>query len=538
LNNQNQNQNQSQNQFSGNRNNAFSNNQPTSFGMNRLGGSGPFQTRQAANARRTYDLDADRIRADFTKERPIWPFSSYGPTVDQPKQLIEGDVEISPEEMRCRAYLAKAQGRPPAEVNDVETAANAKMTTFVQEIINDTMAAIRYVRKGEDEHPNRWDVMSLSVEGGLEKLKDGSQPPSSFGQSPNAAQATASPFGAPSNAAAFGKPSFGQPSLPAASPFGAAAKPSPFGQPSASTASPFGQAAATTSSPFGQAANPAFGQPSAINASPFGQAVTNASPFGQAAKPAGSAFGQPSNAAAASPFGQVSATPSAGFGQASTLGGNSAFGKPSVPGTSAFGQPSGFGQPSALNNASPFPNAAAGNPSTPFGQPSILNAPAGPAAMNTNNSPFGQTGQNNGNASPFGQSNGNANLFGANQTSTANAFGSPSPFGQNNANAAPPNNSPFGSAVRSSAANVNRASPFGSTSAAMKSGSLNIASNTKIFPTGVPTAPLCEDPSPYQYAGNEGQFKEAYDQAKQNGTFTGEVMPLVAPKFEWVSFQV
>jgi nucleoporin NUP42 len=46
----------------------------------------------------------------MTTDRPIWPMSCYGPGTDAPRQLIEGDVEQSPEEMRVRAYLMVAQG--------------------------------------------------------------------------------------------------------------------------------------------------------------------------------------------------------------------------------------------------------------------------------------------------------------------------------------------------------------------------------------------------------------------------------------------
>jgi hypothetical protein len=65
---------------------------------------------------------------------------------------------------------------------------------------------------------------------------------------------------------------------------------------------------------------------------------------------------------------------------------------------------------------------------------------------------------------------------------------------------------------------------------------LNIASNAKIFPTGPPTAPIGEDPPAYQYGGNEEVFKKVFEDSKQSGSF--EVMPMVPPKWEWISFNI
>lgn len=56
------------------------------------------------------------IKADLTDERPIWPLSSYGPGKNAPLQLMEGDIEQSPEEMRVRHYLALAKGNPQESV--------------------------------------------------------------------------------------------------------------------------------------------------------------------------------------------------------------------------------------------------------------------------------------------------------------------------------------------------------------------------------------------------------------------------------------
>jgi hypothetical protein len=46
----------------------------------------------------------------MSTQRPIYPLSCYGPGRDAPRQLIEGQVEISPEELRLRYYTARAAG--------------------------------------------------------------------------------------------------------------------------------------------------------------------------------------------------------------------------------------------------------------------------------------------------------------------------------------------------------------------------------------------------------------------------------------------
>jgi nucleoporin NUP42 len=55
-------------------------------------------------------LDAETIKVDLTSDRPIWPFSVYGPGRNAPKQLLEGSVEQSPEEVRLQYYLAMRSG--------------------------------------------------------------------------------------------------------------------------------------------------------------------------------------------------------------------------------------------------------------------------------------------------------------------------------------------------------------------------------------------------------------------------------------------
>lgn len=65
---------------------------------------------------RPYELNPDVVKIDLTTERPQWPLSCYGPGRNAPKQLIEGEVEHSPEEMRLLHYLALAKGTPQESV--------------------------------------------------------------------------------------------------------------------------------------------------------------------------------------------------------------------------------------------------------------------------------------------------------------------------------------------------------------------------------------------------------------------------------------
>src|SRR5262245_65153460 len=64
--------------------------------------------RNAATPR--FHLSKDDIKADLSDQRPIYPLSCYGPGRDAPRQLIEGPVEISPEELRARYYSQRVSG--------------------------------------------------------------------------------------------------------------------------------------------------------------------------------------------------------------------------------------------------------------------------------------------------------------------------------------------------------------------------------------------------------------------------------------------
>ena len=63
-----------------------------------------------------YHLDPDIIKNDLVNDRPIWPLSAYGPGRDAPRQLIEGPIEMSPEELRLQFYVARASGNEQAGV--------------------------------------------------------------------------------------------------------------------------------------------------------------------------------------------------------------------------------------------------------------------------------------------------------------------------------------------------------------------------------------------------------------------------------------
>lgn len=63
-----------------------------------------------------FHLSREDIKADLTDQRPTYPLSCYGPGRDAPRQLIEGPVEISPEELRSRYYSYRATGNEAVAV--------------------------------------------------------------------------------------------------------------------------------------------------------------------------------------------------------------------------------------------------------------------------------------------------------------------------------------------------------------------------------------------------------------------------------------
>ncbi|RMZ70284.1 CCCH zinc finger domain [Pyrenophora seminiperda CCB06] len=401
-----------------------------------------------------FHLDRDDIKNDLTTQRPVYPLSCYGPGRDAPRQLIEGPVEISPEELRFKYYTLRSTGNEPAAQQE-ESALNEKMQSQVKAILDKISDAIKYIEEGANIHPNRIDIAKGNV-----AVSGSTNPASGFSGSITAPfqQASTNPFstGAPSQPSAFGqastpgfgKPAFGQPSI-------SAQTTSAFGQPSnpGQTTSAFGQPSnpGQPTSAFGQPSNPgqttsAFGQASipGQSALPFGAASAldqKPSPFGQpsALGGAGSAFGKP--AFGASGFGQPS-MPGAGsaFGQASSIGQGSAFGQPSAPGAA-----SGFGQANALGQK-PNPFSKPGFGQSGFGQTAQPGASASPFGQQSqpSPSPFSQQAQQPSQPSPFGQQ--------AQQPAQS------SPFGQQASQA--PKANPFGQAQASTSA-----TPFGGVAA-------------------------------------------------------------------------
>jgi nucleoporin NUP42 len=57
------------------------------------------------------------MKLDLTEQRPVFPLSCYGPGRGAPRQLIEGPVEISPEELRVRYYAQRLAGNEAVAVS-------------------------------------------------------------------------------------------------------------------------------------------------------------------------------------------------------------------------------------------------------------------------------------------------------------------------------------------------------------------------------------------------------------------------------------
>ncbi|OQO05188.1 hypothetical protein B0A48_08208 [Cryoendolithus antarcticus] len=453
--------------------------------------SGAFGQGQQAPAEETYNVTADNIRVDLTTDRPIWPLTAYGPGRNAPAQLIEGDLEMSPEEMRVMYYLAMTTGNTQQAIAQ-EAQAAAKSNEAVQTILKDVDGAVKYIIAGKDRHPNRLDIEQNATQAtqptpgfGLPMASTNQQfgQPTTTGQAPSA-------FGQPSASSQI-TPAFGQPTAPA---FGQATAPG-FGQPST----------------FGKPAQPGFGQASSLGGaepSPFGQpsALGGGGAFGQpSALGGGGAFGQPSSIGQKPAFGQptLGAAARPAFGTASTPGfGQStapAFGQASSP---AFGQasnPNASGAQSQETKPNPFAAAAsqpsgfgaAAQQSSGFGQPSTFGAAARQA------SPFATAGQAQSqpqasnpiasSASPassvFGQASQptaerQASPFGTAVPSQGQAFGQPSQtaapaFGQASKPApafgqpTQPDSTLFGqpSNTQSTTASAPQPSPFGQTTA-------------------------------------------------------------------------
>lgn len=351
----------------------------------------------------------------------------------------------------------------------------------MQNALSNIDAAMDFVKRGDDEHPNRIDICEFSV-------KNPGQPFPVVGSASTAALGSSNSFGE-GRTTAFPQPTsaFGQPSA-------MGSKPNPFGAtPQINT--PFGQPA-----PLG-----AFGQPSALGQklSPFaatptsgslGQAgsggVTGFSSFAAQPNP----FGAPSQPAIANSFGQPSQAQANPFGQAKPVSGASPFGQTPATlnpfGGSSQTQPNPFAAPSQGQNniiggntqsaqINPFAQAAPAAPSNPFGDTPTPIAPANP-------NPFGQqTSVAPAAASnPFGKPNISApfsvtaNPFGPVASAPANS----NPFGLTN-NTSPPSDNPF--SKPQPIATSTTLNPFNATAPVMQNGPETIGgSESNPYPPG------------------------------------------------------
>ncbi|KAF2641332.1 hypothetical protein P280DRAFT_468968 [Massarina eburnea CBS 473.64] len=491
-----------------------------------------------------FHLDKADIEADLSAQRPIYPLSCYGPGRDAPRQMIEGPVEISPEELRSRYYLARMTGNEVVAQQE-ESQLHARMEEQVKKICSDITGAMKYVEDGADIHPNRLDIVQAKAPAPADA--PGTQPSSNPFQQPRLNAFGSAPQAPAQNTA------FGQTSTPA------------FGGGSA----------------FGQTSNPgqttsAFGQPSALG-------------FGKPSMPgATSAFGQPAT------LGRPSA-----FGQPSALGSTPAFGKPSNPGqTAAFGTATPLGQNSVANKPAFGQNAfgQASQPvvnASPFGGQQPQSTNANPFLVAQNNQPSGlaqQTQTSNVNANPFLQAktsnpgqqmqNSTPNPFGTNQPAQQAPNANPNPFGTNQQpqqtqNAAP---NPFGGAAAASHLSGFASIGLGQNNTPSQTPATSLGSNLfgpktsapaaapSIF--GAPTQPsnaLGQAPStaaqqgqpaaaapatsgqfdskdrlkegkPEEYEGERGKMlEEIYLRVARTAFFRDdEEIPLTPPKCEWI----
>ncbi|KZM22618.1 metal ion binding [Ascochyta rabiei] len=494
-----------------------------------------------------YHLDIADIRADLSGQRPIYPLSCYGPGRDAPRQLIEGLVEISPEELRVRYYTQRATGNENVAQQE-ESELHAKMQQQVKAIADDIEGAVRYIEEGANVHPNRLDMVRGNTTPAGQPGSSSSPFAQASGNAFSSAPSTqASAFGQASTPG-FGRPAFGQASNPA--------------QTTSQTSSAFAAPSA-----LGQKPSP-FGQPTAIGGGgAFGKPAFGGSGFGQASIPgSGSAFGQPSGLGQQPAFGQTSAPSSTpAFGQASAPSGTPAFGQASNPAQgSAFGQAnalgqtrqsSGFGKPAF--GQSPFGQTAqAGSGTSPFGQqPQTSNPPFGQQpAQGPQSSPFSQAAQSGQQPNPFGQAQpqqpaNQPNPFGGVAAApsapafgqpSAPAFGAPSLGGQQAQASNTQAQNPFGqaagqAAAQSAAAPATAPSPFSTQNQAAPAA---VQTPAQPAAAGGPIDPKerYKEGSPEAYEGEAGKLlEEIYRRVGQMGRFNDdEDIPLTPPKCEWI----
>ena len=378
--------------------------------------------------------------------------------------------------------------------------------------------ALDFIRRAENEHPNRNDICQASI------------------KAPSSTDASSSnPFGANTVAPTQPASGFGQPSVLGAKPIPFDATQQAFGQPSMlGSTGIFGQPSA-----LGQKPNP-FGAPSGGVA--LAQGTGNASgPFSAFAAKT-NPFGTPVQPAVANPFGQASQSTQANpFSQNATQTEN--------PFAQGGSRPNPFGQPTSQGQPSPFASTAT---STSFGVPSP------PAQQN----PFGRVSQ---------PAQGNSTGLGVNQAPPSNPFGQqkpasplPNPFGQRPSSSSGPQSNPFSPSTQASQLKVNgnaSQGPYGPNAQFQHPPLQSYISRDgnqrlRMF-KGKPVVYKDNEPGiqnrdgtwekiwfpdgpPAYYGATEldddaytEDIKQAYLHVRETSSFKDGIMPLLPPKREW-----
>jgi len=75
----------------------------------------PYLTCKNALTTNSFSLDREALAADLDGgprgEKPQWPLSCYGAGRNAPRQLLEGPLEQSMEEMRVLCYMAARENK-------------------------------------------------------------------------------------------------------------------------------------------------------------------------------------------------------------------------------------------------------------------------------------------------------------------------------------------------------------------------------------------------------------------------------------------
>ncbi|KAI9657275.1 MAG: hypothetical protein M1829_006920 [Trizodia sp. TS-e1964] len=316
-------------------------------------------------------LTKELLITELLNERPRWILSAYTPIKDAAVQLFGGyPREQSVEEMRVLHYQAVAAGNEQQAIQEADALYN-DAERQIQNVLNDTEGAIKYIIAGKDAHPNRVDICNNPSLIPQPRL-GGSTPQGS------------NPFGrAESNLNTANKASgfnaFNVPSQQGANPFTRPALHQNATPPPSS--SPFSQASTLTTPFSSNFQTQPTGAPVASVFSPFGSpspaqapTVTPHNPFTQ---PIRQPFGQPLQPIVQNVFNTQQATPQVNSGSVMNTFSKSA---------AAFTSPPVFSSQSTVNPFSrPPPNSSSQLPfsSTPFSQPQLQAVAANPTPTST-----------------------------------------------------------------------------------------------------------------------------------------------------------